>query len=187
MGSGGSGATSSGDAAAIVEARSRVVRVRDAWIELLSRLEWEWFATLTFREHTHPESADKRFRVWVSELNRQAYGVRWSKRKVMATWVRALEYQLRGVLHFHALLRGVGEVRRLAAMDRWFALAGIARVLPVRQQEAVRAYCSKYVVKGGELEVGGAWDEASRERGDAARGWRERSEESRKRQSGLAL
>ena len=187
MGCEGSGATSCRDAAAMVEARSRVERVRDGWIELLSRLEWEWFATLTFREHTHPESAEKRFRMWVSELNRQAYGVRWAKRRVMATWVRALEYQLRGVLHFHALLRGVGEVRRLAAMDRWFALAGIARVVPVRQQEAVRAYCSKYVVKGGELEVGGAWDVVSRERADAARRWRERSEDSRERQSDLAL
>ena len=164
---------------------SQAERVRDAWIELLSRWEWEWFATLTFREHTHPESAEKRFRMWVSELNRQVYGVRWSKRKASATWVRASEYQQRGVLHFHALLRGVGEARRLAAMDRWFVVAGIARVLPVRQQQAVRAYCSKYVVKGGELELGGALDAAGCTRADLVRGWRERSEDAKQRQGDL--
>src|SRR5262245_36635738 len=44
--------------------------LRDAWIALLGRWEWEWFCTFTFRDLVHPEAADKRFRVFVSQANR---------------------------------------------------------------------------------------------------------------------
>ena len=40
-------------------------------------------------------------------------------------------------------------------MDEWFDLAGIARIEPPRSSEAVRAYCAKYIVKGGEIDLGG--------------------------------
>jgi hypothetical protein len=44
--------------------------LRDAWIALLGRWEWEWFCTFTFRDLVHPEAADKRFRVLLSQANR---------------------------------------------------------------------------------------------------------------------
>jgi hypothetical protein len=40
-------------------------------------------------------------------------------------------------------------------MDRWDELAGYARIEPIRDRTAVRRYVSKYVVKGGELDLGG--------------------------------
>ena len=129
-----------------------------AWVNLLGRWRWDWFATLTFRGDTvHPEAADKRFRIWISKINRSLYGPRWSKQKKGIRWVRALELQRRGVIHFHALLGGDGlsELRRLSWMDEWDKLAGWARIEPPRSSEAVRAYCSKYVVKGGEIDLGG--------------------------------
>jgi len=48
--------------------------LRDAWIALLGRWEWEWFCTFTFRDLVHPEAADKRFRVLISQANRVLYG-----------------------------------------------------------------------------------------------------------------
>src|SRR5262245_66093503 len=50
--------------------------LRDAWITLLGRWEWEWFCTFTFRDLVHPEAADKRFRVLISQANRVLYGQR---------------------------------------------------------------------------------------------------------------
>src|SRR5215472_1387620 len=41
--------------------------LRDGWIRLLERWEWEWFSTFTFRDLVHPEAADKRFRVLISK------------------------------------------------------------------------------------------------------------------------
>jgi hypothetical protein len=48
--------------------------LRDAWIALLGRWEWEWFCTFTFRDMVHPEAADKRFRVLLSQANRVLFG-----------------------------------------------------------------------------------------------------------------
>lgn len=128
-----------------------------AWVDFLSPFPWDWFCTLTFREAVHPEAASKRFRLWISELNRELWGPRWYKKEKGVYWVCALEYQRRGVIHFHALLSGRGanlndQARRLHWMDRWYQLAGIARIEPPRTGAVVN-YCSKYCAKGGELEL----------------------------------
>jgi hypothetical protein len=129
--------------------------LRDAWVVFLRRWTWQWFCTFTFREIVHPESADKRFRLLISKLNRQIHGPRWHKKGLGVGWVRALEYQRRGVIHYHALVAGVGAERRLTWMDIWDELAGFARIEPIRDDSAVRRYVSKYVIKGGELDLGG--------------------------------
>jgi hypothetical protein len=134
-------------------------RLVDAWVEYLSRWTWDWFVILTFREAKHPEAAEKVFRVWISKMNRDMYGPRWSKHRRGVRWVRAQELQRRGAIHFHALLGGVSELRRLSWMDRWYELAdGYARIEPPRDATAVRAYCAKYIVKGGEIDIDGELD-----------------------------
>jgi hypothetical protein len=110
---------------------------------------------LTVRAFGHPEAADKRFRVLISQANRVLYGVRWHKHGEGIRWVRALEYQKRDVIHYHALLAGVQDLRRLYWMDRWHELAGYARIEPIDSAAAVARYVSKYVVKGGEIDMGG--------------------------------
>jgi hypothetical protein len=65
--------------------------LRDAWIALLGRWEWEWFCTFTFRDLVHPEAADKRFRVLISQANRVLYGVRWHKHGAGLRWVSLIE------------------------------------------------------------------------------------------------
>ena len=129
--------------------------LRDAWIALLGRWEWEWFCTFTFRDLVHPEAADKRFRVLISQANRVLYGHRWHKQGRGLRWVRALEYQKRDVIHYHALMAGVQDLRRLTWMDRWHELAGYARIESIESTAAVARYVSKYVVKQGEIDMGG--------------------------------
>jgi len=129
--------------------------LRTAWTQLLGRWEWEWFCTFTFRDSVHPEAADKRFRVFVSQCNRTLYGPRWHKHGRGIRWVRALEYQKRDVIHYHALMAGVEDLRRLTWMDRWYEMAGIARIEQIESTDAVSRYVSKYVVKGGEIDMGG--------------------------------
>jgi hypothetical protein len=129
--------------------------LRDAWIALLSRWQWEWFATFTFRDMVHPEAADKRFRLLISQANRVLYGPRWYKRNNGIRWCRALEYQKRDVIHYHALLSNILDLRRLFWMDRWNELAGYARIEHISSIHAVYRYVSKYVIKGGEIDLGG--------------------------------
>ena len=128
--------------------------LRDASLTLLGRWEWDG-VYLTCRDFVHPEAADKCFRVLISQANRLLFGVRWSKQGRGLRWVRALEYQKRDVIHHHALLAGVQDLRRLYWMDRWHELAGYARIEPIDSAAAVARYVSKYVVKGGEIDLGG--------------------------------
>lgn len=131
-------------------------RLKASWAEFLGRWSWEWFCTLTFAEvRVHPERADKCFRVWLAKVNAARFGRRWRRQGKGVLWARGIEFQRRGSVHFHALLARVGAVRRLSMMDEWSNLAGWARIRPVERQDLVRKYVSKYVAKGGEIDLGG--------------------------------
>lgn len=140
--------------------------VQQGWVEFLSQYRWDWFTSQTFRLSTHPEAADKLFRVWISMLNRHLYGPRWHKQKKSVYWVRALEWQKRGVLHFHALVSAPDRIsangssvslnllaKRLYWMDQWNTLAGFARIEKPDSATAVVNYCTKYILKDGDLEL----------------------------------
>lgn len=143
-------------------------QLADAWRDFLAQYPWEWFCTLTFREAIHPEAAFKAFRYWVGLLNNDLYGRRWREKKRAAGgvhWVCALEWQKRGVLHFHALVGGDRSVTGYAddslyLADRqfwareWDRIAGFAKLdLIDDQQTAVHGYVSKYVAKGGQIDL----------------------------------
>ena len=141
----------------------------DAWRDFLGTFHWEWFCTLTFREATHPEAAYKKFGLWVGELNDSIFGNNWRTRAWAdggLHWVCALEWQRRGVLHFHALLggrRALGEsgvnddlyrADRMVWARRWGQLAGFAKLDMISDQDrAVCGYVSKYVAKGGAVDL----------------------------------
>ncbi len=130
-------------------------RLRRKWGQFVAGWPWEWFATFTFAYNTHPERALKLFRVWRSMLSREIYGRRWYKRHPYGVRsVIAIEYHKSGQIHLHALLAGVGDIRRLTWMDKWQTLdelAGFPRIYPVRNNGAVSNYVTKYVTKGGDV------------------------------------
>ena len=125
------------------------------------RIGFSWFCTFTFKEPVHPESATKRFNRFIHKLNRKIYGCRYYKRKGQGVqWVKALEYQKRGVLHFHCLIasipdtwnKSLKDLRRLAWMDIWFKSNGIARIVQYDKTKGASYYLGKYIYKGGELD-----------------------------------
>ena len=127
-----------------------------SWVDFLGRWGWEYFATLTFRgDRIHPESAEKRFRALISAANRQVYGRKWRKSGRGLIWVCAVERQRRGVIHFHALLANLDPLVVWQLEAYWRSVAGFCRIERIRAGDAVRGYVSKYVAKGGELDLGG--------------------------------
>jgi len=127
-------------------------KIRAAWGAFISSLaSWDWFATLTFRD---PRSEDQE-RGW-TKVGTQ-YASRAYKAFIKAVqketpekirWVCGLEYQhWRGVPHYHALLNGVQNVRRMDFVDWWWDRYGIARILPYNAKEGASYYLSKYVTK----------------------------------------
>lgn len=129
------------------------------WTTFLQWYEWQWFCTLTFRDMVHPESADKRFRTLISKLNRELFGPRWSKKpNETAYWTRGIEYQKRDVLHFHALVgchsRDLNScTTRRQWADEWNELAGFARIEKIRSAKEAARYVTKYVTKGGQIDL----------------------------------
>jgi hypothetical protein len=126
--------------------------LQEAYVDFLQRWEWEWFCTLTFRHDAHPEAAARRFDGFVARINRRLHGPRWYKHQVGIQWVRALEHQRRGVIHFHAVVAGIAGERPATWEQVWHDLAGYARIEPIRDTVAVLHYLTKYVRRGGELE-----------------------------------
>lgn len=132
-----------------------------AWVDLLSRYEWAWFATFTFKEAIHPEAADKKFRYWVAQLGESYLGGNWRRKAARAPqWVRGLEWQKREVLHYHALITNlprdyISFPWRMFFCAVWRNLdnGGLARIDQCDGQGAVYSYLSKYVAKGGEIDI----------------------------------
>lgn len=143
------------------------------YAELLQRLEWQQFWTLTFRvEHgsatggVHPEKADKAFRFFVSCLNREIYGPAWSKRPHRGIqWARGQEFHRDGRLHFHAVAAApTDDLNRLMSRyewhEWWFKEFGRNQIEAPRSQLDITGYVSKYVAKGGVIDLSrnfGAW------------------------------
>jgi hypothetical protein len=127
------------------------------WAAFLDHWPWDWFTTNTFREEIHPESAGKVWNKWLHQLNREIFGSRyWNRPNDGVIWARGLEYQRRGVIHFHGLIGRVPELTApLVWMDKWNDLAGFARIFPYDPGKGARFYLSKYVLKGGQIDLGG--------------------------------
>jgi hypothetical protein len=125
---------------------------------------------MTFPDAVHPERADKLWRLWCSKLNRFVFAPRWHKTAHGGVvWARSSEFQVRGVLHFHALMGAIVnlnlEALRVHWKEVWLELAdGYSRIHQIENRSAVIAYITKYVVKGGELELSGNLNRYVRQR-----------------------
>jgi len=132
-------------------------KLHDAWTILLNQYPWEWFVTLTFAMDVHPEEADKKLRLWISMINRKLHGPRWFRKPGGGVqWVFATERQKQGRIHFHGVMVGVKDLRRLTWMDKWEELdkkAGFARIEPIKVRLGVCNYVCKYVAKDGNIEI----------------------------------
>jgi hypothetical protein len=134
---------------------------------------------MTFSEPVHPEQAAKRWERWVCDLEQRevrsvgapeyqetmtfaepVHQAQAARRCRGVRWARALEYQKRHVIHYHALLwfGGEGEPHRFTAMGRWEKIGeGWARIFTYDPQLGASHYLGKYISKGGEIDLGGKW------------------------------
>ena len=140
------------------------VDLQKAWVNFIEKFEpYRWFVTLTFKDETHPEQADKRYFRWIRHINEVLYGKRWREHQEGTTWFKAVEYQDRGTLHFHCLLGGeVWKLKRLDWMKAWETncmnthevVNGFARIFEYDYKQGAISYVSKYVFKnGGEIDM----------------------------------
>ncbi len=157
------------------------VDLKEAWVEFIKRYEpFTWFVTLTFKEPKHPEYADKAFFRWIRHINECLYGRRYREKKKGVTWIKCMEYQelrrineKKDVIHFHSLVGdpNLYKLKRLDFMKAWEyncnpskawqydcnpnieLVNGISRIFKYDANRGAVNYCSKYVLKGGEIDL----------------------------------
>lgn len=118
------------------------------WVDGMA--DWEWYATLTFRD-----PADPRFPDWSQVGWKSAHNAlrTFNSALVMELdwtnplWVAVGETQARGTPHWHALVANVADQRRMSWVDWWYDHYGIARIMPYDRELGARYYLGKYLTK----------------------------------------
>jgi len=125
-------------------------RSRIAFGEWLSLPAWDWYTTHTFKaDYVSQKEADRAWYIWFNGLRTTAKAAGltpsiWGK--LAPFYFRVAEYQDRGTLHFHALIGGVGDIRRLLFKDIWEQY-GFARVEAYEPGKGANFYVGKYLNK----------------------------------------
>ncbi len=143
----------------------------EVWAAFLDKPEWnwQWYGHFTFRDRdadasglrrfVHPEAALKIWDGFVHQVNKEIFGNRYYKRKRDGVvWARATEFQVRGAIHYHAIIGRVPDtVRRRDYVDHWYSKAGQARIYKYEKGKGAEGYLSKscYAWKRGEIDLGG--------------------------------
>jgi len=136
--------------------------LQEAWVEFIECFEpYHWYVTLTFKNAVTNTRANKQFHRYMRRINEALFGKRFRDKGLGVPYVNARERQFRGTPHFHTLIGGdVWKLRRLSYMDLWdkgegrkFNANGYARIWPYDKEQGAKVYVSKYIVKGGEIDV----------------------------------
>lgn len=126
-----------------MRADSLAKRASDAFGEWLSGPEWQWYITLTFRAaDVSLRAADGHWQSWLNSLilTCKARGLE------RPFYFRVTEFQVRGAVHYHALIGGVGNIRRNLFKHLW-EINGFAKIEKYEAGKGANYYVGKYLTK----------------------------------------
>jgi len=129
----------------------------DAYGEFLRRYEWQWFATLTYRNpprFNHVENALRHFRKFTNRLSCEIDGKNWSRHGRGVHYVVSVERHLSGDPHVHALI-GAGKYMgsyMQRCQSEWRRNHGLALIESPYSVEAVCRYVTKTAATDNEIE-----------------------------------
>jgi hypothetical protein len=151
-----------------VNLKNQVVDAFAEFIREVSGIDQMMYATLTFKPantktgSVHPERADKAFRYFLFNANREIYGYKnWYKNKRNGLLVaRATEIgKIGSHLHYHCLISRVPEnIKPEFFKERWEE-NGFSKIGICKNEKDASEYVAKdvYMAKGGEIDFYGAW------------------------------
>lgn len=123
---------------------------------------FDLFITVTAATRTHPEAMLKRSLFVIHLFNKFLWGNNYQRKGLRFEGVIAIERQRNGNPHSHTLLRqppaAAGFSPPIVAFQQLASeTGGFCKVEIPRNQEHIVRYCSKYIVKGGELFFTDRW------------------------------
>ncbi len=139
--------------------------LQTAWVELASKFEpYDLFVGLSFKESIHPEEATKRYNRFIRKINERLFGRNYRKQGKGVVWVRALEWQRRGVIHFHSLIgNGAWKLLRIGVTELWEndtkykrsrnGENGKAWTVKYDSELGAKGYLAKYITKARQGEI----------------------------------
>jgi len=142
------------DQSEIWEGRASKREQRKAYVRwLIGLAQWSSMISLTFEEEKPVDSAKAWYRKLVRELNESLLGKRY--RRIVGesyfSYAMGLEYQSRGVPHFHVIVDRPVDFALIH--ERWGNWVGFAWTDVIKNPVKATRYVVKYAVKHGELDV----------------------------------
>ncbi|MBA4375689.1 MAG: hypothetical protein C0401_05895 [Anaerolinea sp.] len=128
-------------------------KIAKEWAEwIMTAKHWSSFITLTFRDETYPDVAKRLFQFLVRKLNKELFGKHYMNvvGPSYFSYILGIEYQRRGVIHFHVLVDRPVHYELIHKI--WLTWAGIAHIKPILHFQNAVEYVSKYASKAGEIE-----------------------------------
>ena len=134
-----------------MRSKKMISDVEGDWLHDLA--DWRVYVTLTFRDPRPGDVCLRYYRRLVQFLNHDAFGNHYVRKVGHSyfSYVLATEYQRRDAIHFHVLTDK--PINFDLTHVYWNKVAGFAWIQPVKSKEDVTHYCSKYCVKGGEVDI----------------------------------
>lgn len=114
--------------------------LRLAWVDLLNRYNWDWFATLTFRDLPKSYTAVNRVKKWLVAIQKD-------EKRPLGYFMATEWFKTRECPHFHLLMGNLEDVRRDKWWQVWFTWYGRNRILPYDKEKGAGYYLTKYIVK----------------------------------------
>lgn len=119
---------------------SKIHPVRLGWIKLLSRYEWTWYTTLTFRDLPKTYTAINRVKKWLRSIEKA------EKRHV--PYYLCLEFTKRlHIPHIHLLMGNLDGVYSKKWFNVWLEKWGGAYIDRYNRERGGIPYLCKYVMK----------------------------------------
>jgi len=136
----------------------------EAWVKFIERfLPYYWFVTLTFKDDIPNSTANRIVARYMRGINEDLYGRRFRNKGLGLPYILARERQKRGTPHFHLLVGGdCWKLLRKKYKQLWegydeetetITRYGFARIEKYNRKKGAMRYVSKYVLKGGEIDV----------------------------------
>lgn len=131
----------------------RKLLTEESVLWILSLADWKVSLTLTFRDEKPYDVAIAYFKRLVRYLNKDVFGKQYTKivKHSYFSYALGIEYQRRGVIHFHALVDRPVNFDKIHKL--WNDWAGFAWIGNIRNQFDCVRYIAKYNLKGGQNEV----------------------------------
>ncbi len=137
-----------------------VGEVSSTWGTWLHGYPWGWWCHLTFLIPPSRERAEALFKAWLHGINRKLFGHNYYRYHDGARWVRGIEWQRRGAIHFHVLIAEADRLKIADAVKSWKKLSGGDAKIELydREQDATHYLAKVYAGRQtGEIHLGGRW------------------------------